>query len=41
MAGKAVVNKTRIWAERQKMAQALTGHALISKPDMDKMQPLC
>jgi putative transcriptional regulator len=41
MASKAIDDKTRVLAEMLEMAQALTGHALISKQDMDKMQLIC
>jgi putative transcriptional regulator len=41
MASKATDDKTRVLGEMLEMAQALAGHALISKQDMDKMQLIC
>jgi putative transcriptional regulator len=41
MASKKSTEETRIFDEMLEMAQALQGHALISKQDMAKMKLIC
>jgi putative transcriptional regulator len=41
MSNKKATEENRIFTEMLEMAQALQGHALISKQDMAKMQLIC